>query len=362
MRGGTSKGIFFKRQDLPSDSSEVDEILIKVFGSGDRAQIDGLGGAATHTSKAMIVSPSDRPGTDIDYLFAQVGITERKVDYSGTCGNLTAAVAAYAVDEAMLRITEPKTHVRMYNVNSKKRVDAWVSVEGAKTLYQGDYEIDGVPNAGSPIKLEFHDPGGSMTGKLLPTGKPLDEIHLDGKTYGVSIVDAANPTVFVKATELGLTGIELENDIPPTKLLELESIRSKAAEMIGLVSVSAEATSRTPHFPYIAFVSQPRNYVTVLGKPIKETEYQILSRLFSFQKMHHAYPLTGAICTGAAAVIEGTVVNEVAKGGGAILIGHPKGLMDVEVRKTGYGGNTKIDSATVHRTARRLMDGVAYYL
>lgn len=363
MRGGTSKGVFFKREDLPEEGSKRDEVIMKVFGSGDPAQIDGLGGAQTVTSKTMIVSKSDKPDFDVEYTFGQVGIGRAMVDYTGNCGNLTTAISPFAIDEKILKAKEPYTKVRMLNTNTKKRIDVKIPVEGRFTKYEGDYQEDGVPHPGARIDVEWYDPGGAITGKLLPTGNPLDKIATGSETIDGSMVDASNPALFVRAKDVGLTGMELPNDITPDSQIKLERIRSKAAEILGFVKDAREATVKSSHFPYIVIVNKPQDYKTTEGKIVKKSDYSVLARLFSLQKMHHAYAVTGAICTGAAAKIPNTIVSELSDvHGDKIIIGHPKGALDVSVKALPFGDSVKIKSVTVGRTARRLMAGMAYYI
>ncbi|MEM4970064.1 MAG: PrpF domain-containing protein [Sulfolobales archaeon] len=363
MRGGTSKGLFFKREDLPADEKKRDEIIMKIFGSGDPMQIDGLGGSHTHTSKVMIVWRSNIPGVDVEYLFGQVGIERRFIDWSGNCGNLTSAVAPFSIDEGLVKATGSKTLVRMYNVNTGKRIDAIVPTKDGMTDYEGDYMIDGVPNPGSRIDVIWHEPGGSHTGKLLPTGNPVDKIVVGGRTYEVSIVDAGNPAVFIRARDLGLTGAEMPGDISRETLDRLEAIRSKAAEIIGLVDRAEDATIKSPHFPFIAIIGEKKDYRAADGRIISKEKYTVLARLFSMQKMHHAYPVTGAICTAAAAKIPGTIVNQLSEDrGDIVIIGHPKGIIDLKVDARPSGESVHINSVTVGRTARRLMAGIAYYI
>jgi len=364
MRGGTSKGLFFRREVLPEDPSVRDEILLRIFGSGDPSQIDGLGGAQPHTSKVMIVWKSDRPGVDVEYLFGQVGIEERVIDWRGNCGNLTAAVGPFAIDEGLVdKVVEPRTVVRMLNVNTGKRVDAIVPVRDGKTLYAGDYMIDGVPNPGARIDLVWYDPGGSTTGKLLPTGNVVDELEVEGKSYEVTIVDAGNPLVFVEARSVGLQGTELPHEVTYEKINLLEKIRSKAAEVLGFVKSAEEARVKSPHLPLIAVVGERRDYKTVSGKLVRATDYTVLARLFHMRKMHHAYAVTGAIATSIASKIPGSIVNRYAEDrGNLVLIGHPKGVIDVKVDIEFQGKDVKVNSVTIARTARKLMSGIAYYL
>ncbi len=363
MRGGTSKGVFFKKEDLPEDEAKRDEVIMKIFGSGDPMQIDGLGGSHTHTSKTMIVWRSRRPGVDVDYLFGQVGIERRFVDYTGNCGNLTSAVAPFAIDEGIVEVKGPKALVRMYNVNTGKRVDAIVPVENGRTKYDGDYMIDGVPNPGSRIDVVWHEPGGAVSGRLLPTGNPMDRIDTGHEVVETSIVDAANPAVFVEAEDVGMKGTELPDEVSPEILARLERIRSKAAELMGLVERAEEATLKSPHFPFIVVIGERRSYRTALGKEIDKDEYTVLARLFSMQKMHHAYAVTGAICTAAAAKVPGTIVNRRCEDRGeVVIIGHPKGIIDLKVKVRPSGELVELESVTIGRTARRLMAGLAYYI
>ena len=363
MRGGTSKGIFFKKENLPPEGTERDRVIMKIFGSGDPSQIDGLGGSRTHTSKTMIVWKSNRSDVDVEYTFGQVGIENAFVDWTGNCGNLTSAVAPFAIDKKLLEAEQPYTVVRMYNTNTKKRIDVKVPVEGNSTKYEGDYQIDGVPNPGARIDAKWRDPGGAITGKLLPTGNPVDKIDTGLEAVTGSIVDASNPAVFIRAKEIGLSGRELPEEISGDSQAKLERIRSKAAEIIGFVEEARDAIRKSPHFPYIIIVAENQDYETSEGQVVKNFEYSILARLFSMQKMHHSYAVTGAICTGAAAKIPGSIVNRLlAEGENRVVIGHPKGVIDVNVEAVLAGEGVEIKSVTVGRTARRLMAGRAYYI
>ncbi|MGC9068938.1 MAG: 2-methylaconitate cis-trans isomerase PrpF family protein [Thermoprotei archaeon] len=363
MRGGTSKGILFKKNDLPEDETKRDEIILKIFGSGDPSQIDGLGGAQIHTSKTMIVWKSAKPNVDIEYLFGQVGIERRFIEWVGNCGNLTAAVGPFSIDEGLIKGKEPSTRVRMYNVNTNKRIDAIVPVENEKTKYDGNYQIDGVPNPGSRIDLVWYDPKGSLTNKLLPTGNPIDKITIENTIIEASLVDAGNPAVFIRAKDIGLQGSELPWEIPSTILEKLEKIRSKAAELMGLVEKAEEAIIKSPHFPHIVIIGEKKDYKTSNGKLIKKDEYTVLARLFSLQRMHHAYPVTGSISTAAASKIPGSIVNQLSEDRGEdVIIAHPKGIIDVKVKTRPLGDLIDIESITVGRTARRLMAGLAYYI
>jgi len=365
MRGGTSKGLFFRREHLPSDPSKRERILLKIFGSGDPLQIDGLGCAFPQASKLMIVWKSERRDSiDVEYLFGQVGVERRIIDWTGNCGNLTAAVGPFAIEEGLVEPREPSTVVRALNVNTGKRIDIVVPVENGRVKYEGDYLIDGVPNPGSKIENIWYDPGGAVTGRgYLPTGNVRDVVEVDGRAYEVSIVDSANPVVFVRSEDVGMKGVELPHEVSREKLLLLEKIRSKAAQMLGLVNDWTKATELSPHMPFIAIVSERQDYVTTRGKTISRDDYNVLVRLFSMQKMHPTLAVTAAICIASAAKIDGTIVNEYSNASSErIVIGHPGGLMEVKVYTAKKGGATYVERVVVGRTARILMRGLAYYI
>ena len=362
MRGGTSKGVFFRKEVLPADRRSMTRTILSIFGSGDPMQIDGLGGTYAQTSKAMVVWKSEMEGVHVEYLFGQVGVEKKFIDYTGNCGNLTAAVGPFAIDEGLVTVKGNRAAVRLYNVNTGKRVDALIPVKDGRTEYEGDYVIDGVPHPGARIDVVWHDPGGAVTGSLLPTGNVRDIITAGGERYEATLVDAANPTVFISAEEIGLKGTELPSEVGQECLDRLEKIRSKAAEMMGLVKRATDATSHSPHFPFIAVLGRARKYETAQGTSIGPGKYNLLARLFSMQKMHHAYAVSGAICTACAARIPGSKVNEFFTGDSErIVLGHPKGLIEVKVKKSCRRGVLRIESATVSRTARRLMSGRVFY-
>lgn len=369
MRAGTSKGIFIKEENLPKDQKERDELILKIFGSPDIRQIDGLGGADPLTSKLAIIGPSTREDADVDYTFGQVSYVAPKIDYSGNCGNISAGVGPFAVDEGLVKVEEPFTTVRVHNTNTGKLIIERVEVVNGKAKVTGDYSIAGVPGTGSEIVIDFSDTAGAATGKLLPTGNVIDKIDVTG--FGeieASLVDAANPVVFVRAKDLGLTGIETPSQIDENKamLATLEEIRGKAAVMMGLVSDWKNAVKEAPAFPMIAFVSPAQDYVDFTkGKEIKESDVDFVSRLMFMQVVHKTYAGTATICTGSAARIEGTIVNEAmnAKGKGKdeiLRIGHPAGVITIEVAASKEDNCWKLEKAAINRTARRIMDGNCY--
>ena len=258
IRGGTSKGVFFKENELPAPGPQRDAIILRVFGSPDARQIDGLGGANSLTSKVAIVDVSDRPDADVDYTFGQVSFAAPVIDWKGNCGNISSGVGLYAVDMNMVKPVEPFTVVRIYNTNTDKIIRATVPVKNGKAVFQGDYVISGVPGSGAKITLDFKEPVGSVTKKLLPTGNVVDTVDLGEKgEFEVSMVDAGNPVVFLKAEQLGLKGTELPTEVEgmPDKLALIEEIRSIMAERVGIVADRSEATKKSPAIPKIGFVS-----------------------------------------------------------------------------------------------------------
>ena len=371
IRGGTSKGIFFQENLLPPPGPVRDAVILRAFGSPDARQIDGLGGANSLTSKVAIMGVSARPDADVDYTFGQVSFVRPIIDWKGNCGNISAAAALYAVDMGLVKAEEPFTRVRIYNTNTRKIILATVPVKDGQTCTTGDYVISGVPGSGAKITLDFQAPAGSVTGKLLPTGNVVDEVDLGARgCFQVSMVDAGNPVVFLKAEQLGLTGSELPTQVEtmPETLALIEEIRSIMAERAGMVSDRREATAKSPAIPKIGFVSPPQDYVNPDGILIHKEQMDLTARLCSMQKMHRAYMVTGAVCTGAAAQIAGSVVwqmiPEQARNSGVLNIGQPYGIMDVDIHlghvpEQGYD-ETYISSIGVGRTARRILSGQVF--
>jgi len=366
-RGGTSRGVYFRENDLPYSQEVRTQILLNIFGSPGSPQVDGLGGGTSSTSKAMIVGPSEVAGTDVQMLFGQVGITAPVVDWGGTCGNLTSAIGPFAIDQGLVKAVEPITEVSIYSVNTKKQVCARVPVYRGRALSEGYYSIPGIRGTGARIDLEFIDPAGALNGHLLPTGKASEQIELkDGRSFTVSIVDAVNVLVFCFAEELGIRGTELpaELDAKREVMSTLEEIRSIAAERLGIVKDRDEATKLSPGTPKIGIISAPTEYETIAGTIVTPDEVDIVGRVFNMQMAHRSYMGGGAICTGAAAAAMGTILYELCgvkmTESGRLRIGHPQGVMDVAVKAFDADGETKIQSATIARTARRIMEGCAY--
>lgn len=368
MRGGTSKGVFFRKEDLPEDLELQDQVILAAFGSPDPygRQINGLGGATSTTSKVAIISPRPGEPNTVDYTFGQVSITAPLVDRKGNCGNISSAVGPYAIDEGMVEAQEPETTVRIYNTNTRKYILARVPVENGKAKVEGDYRIAGIPGTGARISLDFERPGGAVTGRLLPTGRVREMLPTENGPFEVSIVDAANPLVFVRAEDLGLKGGELpyQVDSDPELLARIESIRAAAAVRIGLAKDAADATRNSPAVPKIAFVSPPDDYLMTSGVKMPAGDIDLVARIMSMGKLHSAYAITGAICTAGAARLEGTIVHDMIpaerRASSGVRIGHPSGAVEVNVRLDTSGAGPEYLCATVYRTARRLLDGFVY--
>lgn len=368
MRGGTSKAIFLLRNDLPTNEELRDKVIRRIFGAPDLREIDGLGGADPLTSKLAIIGPSTREDCDIDYFFGQVNMVEPMIDYVGNCGNISSAVGPFAIDEGMVDSAEPVTTVRIHQVNTKSVIIAEVPVKGNKAEVEGDHAIAGVPGTGAKIVLDFADSAGAITGKLLPTGNVTDVLRVEGEgDFDVSLVDAANPLVFIRAEDLNLTGTETPQDIDSNAelLARIEKIRSVAAQKIGLVDDWRKATSERPYIPFFAICAPPVSYKNwTTGEQVDERSIDLSVRLLFMQTMHKTYPVTGTICTVAAAMIPGTIANQVARKGviekGELRIGHPAGIIIPEGRVDEHNGEFMLKRATVDRTARCLMKGYAF--
>jgi 2-methylaconitate cis-trans-isomerase PrpF len=367
MRGGTSKAVFFHKNDLPVEEGLRDRIIRRVFGAPDPREIDGLGGADPLTSKLAIIGPSTRKDCDVDYLFGQVNINEPMIDYVGNCGNISSAVGPFAIDEGLVKAVEPLTSVRIHQVNTGRVIIAHVPVKNNKAEVEGRHAILGVPGTGARIMLDFADSAGSITGKLLPTGNVTDILEIEGESpLEVSLVDAANPLVFLRASDLGLTGTESPKQIDstPALLAKIEKIRSFAAQKIGLVDDWRKATKERPYLPFIALCAPPVSYIDWLtGNQVSAESIDLSIRLLFMQVMHKTYPVSGAVCTVAASMIPGTIVNQLSRPGviqrGYLRIGHPAGIMQPSGKVVREHGVMTLKEAAVDRTARCLMKGYA---
>ncbi|MBF0753758.1 3-methylitaconate isomerase [Jeotgalicoccus nanhaiensis] len=364
IRGGTSKGVYIMKKELPNDETVRDEVISSIFGGADERQIDGLGGANSLTSKVAIVSVSNRDDADIDYTFGQVDITTGRIDYNSNCGNILSGIGPYAIDEGLVSVTEPVTSVRIYNTNTNKISIAEVPVQYGRAKSDGNYSIDGVPGRGAKIVLDFLDAAGSKTNSLFPTGNRTDTFEIPGyKTVEVSIIDITAPVVFVKASSIGLKGTELSSELTEEQSDLLETIRGMAAERIGFVEHYSEAKYTTPSTPKAIIVSDAETYITESGTKIEDSSINLTSRAMSMQKMHKAFPVTGGLCTAAASQLKGTVVYNCSQDTANIkevVIGHPSGTMEFVIDIEDDGTNVIFNKTAVARTSRRLMEGYVY--
>jgi probable AcnD-accessory protein PrpF len=374
MRGGTSKGVFFRLGDLP-EAARVpgparDALLLRVIGSPDPygKQIDGMGGATSSTSKAVILSASTRPGHDVDYLFGQVSIDKPFVDWSGNCGNLSAAVGPFAIANGMVepgRVPrDGLAVVRIWQANIGKTIIAHVPVTDGAVQETGDFELDGVTFPAAEVQLEFMDPAADEEGAggaMFPTGHVVDELDVPGVgTLRATMINAGIPTIFVDAASIGYTGSELQEAIngDARALAMFEAIRAHGAVRMGLVAHVDEA-ARRQHTPKVAFVAPPATYAASSGKTVQAGEIDLLVRALSMGKLHHAMMGTAAVAIGTAAAIPGTLVN-LAAGGGvrtAVRFGHPSGTLRVGAEALDVDGQWRVTKAVMSRSARVLMEG-----
>jgi 2-methylaconitate isomerase len=369
MRGGTSKGVFFLAGDLPSDPRRRERLLLRTIGSPDPygKQIDGMGGATSSTSKVVIVSRSSRPGCDVDYLFGQVAIDAPSIDWSGNCGNLTGAVGPFAIGAGLLAVpAEGIATVRIWQVNVGRKIVAHVPMSGGHVVESGNFRLDGVAFPGAEVQLEFIDPAGedgeSGGNAILPTGRAIDLLDLPGRrSLEATLINAGNPTIFVDAASLGLRGTETPQDVDGVaRLLELaEAVRSHGAVAMGLAASAAEVTATRPHTPKVAFVATPDGYVASDGRRIDPGAIDLLARIFSMGRLHHAMTGTGAVAIAAAAAIPGTVVHRIAplSAAGRIRVGHPSGTLGIGAEALCRDGRWVIRRVLMSRSARRLMEG-----
>ncbi|WP_288989524.1 2-methylaconitate cis-trans isomerase PrpF [uncultured Pseudoalteromonas sp.] len=370
MRGGTSKGVFFNLTDLPEPAQVAgearDNLLLRVIGSPDPygKQTDGMGGATSSTSKTVILSKSEQPDHDVDYLFGQVAIDKAFVDWSGNCGNLTSAVGAFAISNGLVDKSRVPDNgiaiVRVWQANIKKSILVHVPMANAQVQETGDFELDGVTFPAAEVKLEFIDPADG-DGALFPTGNVVDDLEVPGVgTLKATMINAGIPTIFVNAADIGYTGTELQDDINSDNaaLTMLESIRAHGAVKMGLINTINEAQARQ-HTPKVAFVAPAKDYTASSGKQVNASDVGLLVRAMSMGKLHHAMMGTAAVAIGTAAAIDGTLVN-LAAGGGAINevnFGHPSGTLKVGAEAVVTNGQWQVTKASMSRSARVLMEG-----
>ena len=375
MRGGTSKGVFFRLQDLP-ESCQVpgkarDALLLRVIGSPDPygKQIDGMGGATSSTSKTVILAKSSKADHDVDYLFGQVGIDQAFVDWSGNCGNLTAAVGSFAISNGLVDASRVPQNgictVRIWQANISKTIIAHVPVTNGAVQETGDFELDGVTFPAAEVQIEFIDPAdegeGDGGGSMFPTGNLVDDLEVPGVgTLKATMINAGIPTVFVNAEAIGYTGTELQDAIngDAKALAMFETIRAHGALRMGLIKNLDEAASRQ-HTPKIAFVAKPAAYTASSGKPVAARDIDLLVRALSMGKLHHEMMGTAAVAIGTAAAIPGTLVNLAAGGGerNAVRFGHPSGTLRVGAEAKQVNGDWTVTKAIMSRSARVLMEG-----
>lgn len=360
MRGGSSKGGFFLDSELPQDPTERDAVLLAAYGSPDARQIDGIGGADPLTSKAAIVAPSMRDDADIEYTFCQVDLTREKVSTGGNCGNMLAAVGPYAVWRGLITPQEGENHVRIYTTNTNQVVEVSFLVKNGAPCIEGPTLVPGVPGSGATVSIDFGDCAGSVSGKLLPTGNPVDIIDVDGASVSVSLVDAATPFVYVAAADIEgdatATPEAIQND---TRLMNrLEQIRGWAATMLGLVDQASRARDVTPNVPRVIMVSNPQDYMAG-NTAIAASDINLCVRQLAMQKPHKALAVTGAVCTSIACRIPGTVVNTHMRGNTEqeIRLGHPSGALSVDSHVEETHAGLKVRKAAINRTARLVMAG-----
>ena len=372
MRGGTSKGVFFTPEDLPApaqrDSALRDAIMLRVVGSPDPygKHIDGMGGATSSTSKVVLVGPSSRPDCDVDYSFGAVSIDTAVVDWSGNCGNLTAAVGPFAITRGLVKApSEGVAVVRIWQANIGKKIVAHVPMAGGQVQELGDFELDGVTFPAAEIKLEFLDPGAdedSEGGAMFPTGNMIDRIDIPGVgTIEATLINAGNPTIFIDAAAVDLKGNELQDAVNSNAefLARCEAIRAHCAVLMGLASTAAEATEKRFHTPKLAFAAQPLDYTSSNGKFVAAADVDILVRIMSMGKLHHAMTGTGAVAIAVAGAIPGTLVSRLLPSGSsaAVRFGHPSGALSVGALAQETPDGWVVTQAVMSRSARRLMMG-----
>jgi 2-methylaconitate isomerase len=374
MRGGTSKGVFFRLLDLPTDAQVAgtarDRLLLRVIGSPDPygKQTDGMGAATSSTSKTVILAKSSKPDHDVDYLFGQVSIDQPFIDWSGNCGNLSAAVGPFAISNGLVELSRiPRNGVaivRIWQANIGKTIIAHVPMTDGVVQETGDFELDGVTFPAAEVQLEFIDPAADEDGAggaMFPTGNLVDELEVPGVgVLQATMINAGIPTIFINAAAIGYQGTELQDDInsDAKALVMFENIRAHGAQRMGLIKDLSEAAKRQ-HTPKVAFVAKPRDYVSSSGKAVAAKDTDLLVRALSMGKLHHAMMGTAAVAIGTAAAIPGTLVNLAAGGGkrSAVRFGHPSGTLRVGAEATQQGGQWVVTKAIMSRSARVLMEG-----
>ncbi len=366
LRGGTSKGLYLRPEDLPPEGPARDGLLSRLEGAPDVLEIDGLGGSRPITSKIGIVSKSTRKDADVDYTFAQVDINSNVVIYSANCGNISSGVGPFAIDEGIVKATEGMTQVRIYNTNTHSVIIAQVPVKDGKAAVDGDYSVPGIPGTGAEIAMNWAGTVGAKTGKLLPTGNPTDKIKLEsGKEIEISIVDAANPMVFGHAEDFGISGSELVDAINNnTDFINLvKEVRGKGAALIGMCKDWKQVDTESPGLPIFAALAAPADYKTINGDTAKASDLDARVRVVFMNQLHESVPGTGSICLTAASRVKDSVVEKVSakRDAAKFLIGHPSGVTPGRVKssETKDAPFVHFDELGFSRTARRLMSCTA---
>jgi len=365
IRGGTSNAVVFNVKDLPRDRALWDEIFLAAIGSPDPygRQLDGMGGGVSSLSKVCVVGPPSRDDADIDYTFAQVQVKEARVDYGANCGNMSSAMGPFAVDEGLVKVSGPDALVRVHNTNTRKIIWSRFPLENGTAAVDGDLAIPGVAGTGAPVKLEFREPGGATTGKLLPTGNVADTLDLPGiGRFRVSMVDAANACVFARASDLGIKGTELPDEIDanPGLLKKLAAIRIAASVAMGVTKTPDDAAKRAS-VPFVGFVSGPQDAKSLTGETLKAAEVDLTGRMMSNGQPHRALPLTASLCMAVAARLPGSVVHEAMRPTdnpeAEIRIAMPSGVLTVAASVRQLEGQWHAAQGAFFRTQRRMFEG-----
>ena len=367
MRGGTSKGCMFLRENLPTDKSEWDPIFLQVMGSPDPKQIDGMGGTVSSNNKIVIVWKSNKDNVDVEYLVGQVIVGKNQIDYKSNCGNMTAAVGPFAVEMGLVNLIEPITTARLFNCNTNKYINVTVPCENGKIAEEGDCKIAGVDGTSPELKVNFLNPMGAKTGKLFPTGNYIDILDIEGMgKIKATILDISNPMVLVKAEDVGLTGIELPDEINQNGIVcdKLEKIRGTAACMMGFAKDLDDAIKNSPAVPKVGIFTKPVSFKDISDENVHEKEMDVCVRVMSVFKCHKACPLTSASAISVASFIEGTLLSDVLEKPKTkqetIRIGHPSGIMTMYPYIVRNGEDIDVPSVAVQRTARKIMGGIVF--
>ena len=367
MRGGTSKAVMLRQQDLPLDRTAWDPIFLGIMGSPDAngRQLDGIGGGLSSLSKVCVIGPPSRSDADVDYTFAQIAIREAKVDYSSNCGNMSSAVGPFALEEGLVpSVADGEAVIRIHNTNTRKIIVSRFRVEAGALAMTGDLSLDGVAGSAAPIKLEFLEPGGARTGSLLPTGNAVDRLDVAGLgAVDMSCIDAANPCVFVEAAAVGKSGTELPDalDADSEFLARMEAVRRTASAAMGLAA-TIESAGDIASIPKVAMVTRPGAAITLSGRALSSADSDISVRMISVGQPHRAVPVTGAICLAVASRVPGSIPQALsAAASGPIRIAQPSGVTMVDASVVASGNGPHAEHGAIYRTARRLFDGNVYY-